>query len=118
MKDMTIFSRMKNLKRLDISDHPEFFMCEEKKEALEFQALHGIDPEMKKKVTFVGQGSSIHDLLNNLSFVEELICDGDLEIHIHSQREEKGFMPNLKVVNGVSVDVKDLEVRQKQRRVQ
>ena len=36
MKDVTLFSKMLNLKRLDIRDHPEFFMCEEKKEALEY----------------------------------------------------------------------------------
>lgn len=45
MKDVTLFSKMLNLKRLDIRDHPEFFMCEEKKEALEYQALHGINPD-------------------------------------------------------------------------
>jgi hypothetical protein len=45
LKDLTILEKMKNLKRLDISDHPEFFMCQEKKEALEFQSLIGIDKE-------------------------------------------------------------------------
>ncbi len=45
MKDASLFKKMTNLRRLDISGHPEFFMCEEKKEALEYQALHGINPE-------------------------------------------------------------------------
>lgn len=35
IKDISLFERLKNLKRLDISDHPELFMCIEKKEALE-----------------------------------------------------------------------------------
>jgi hypothetical protein len=36
IKDIGIVDRLKSLKRLDLSDHPEFFMCIEKKEALEF----------------------------------------------------------------------------------
>jgi len=34
MKDISVFEKMKNLKRLDLTDHPEFFMCQEKEEAL------------------------------------------------------------------------------------
>jgi len=36
IKDLNLFDRLKNLKRLDVTDHPELFMCQEKKEALEF----------------------------------------------------------------------------------
>ena len=36
IKDIALVDRLKSLKRLDLSDHPEFFMCIEKKEALEF----------------------------------------------------------------------------------
>jgi hypothetical protein len=43
IKDINLFDRLTSLKRLDISDHPELLMCIEKKEALEFQALIGID---------------------------------------------------------------------------
>ena len=39
IQDITLFDRLTNLKRLDLTDHPEFFMCAEKKEALEFAAL-------------------------------------------------------------------------------
>lgn len=63
IKDIEVFDRLKNLKRLDLTDHPEFFMCIEKKEALEFQALIGIDREQKKGVTFVGQNHNITDVL-------------------------------------------------------
>ena len=44
MAEPTVFAKMTNLKRLDLSDHPQFFMCEERKESLEFQSMHGIDP--------------------------------------------------------------------------
>jgi hypothetical protein len=92
-------------------------MCEEKKEALEYQALHGINPEQKKGVTFLGQSITIHDVLENLVAVEELTCDEDLEILIHETRQQKGFLPSLKVLNGVSIQVKDLAERQKQQKV-
>jgi tubulin--tyrosine ligase-like protein 12 len=45
LHDASIFKQMVNLRRLDLTEHPEFFMCEEKKEALEYQALHGINPD-------------------------------------------------------------------------
>ena len=45
LKDASIFSKMTKLRRLDLSDHPEFFMCEERKESLEYQALNGINPD-------------------------------------------------------------------------
>jgi hypothetical protein len=45
MSDPTLFGRMGKLRRLDLTEHPEFFMCEEKKEALEYHALHGINPD-------------------------------------------------------------------------
>ena len=117
MKDATIFERMTNLRRLDLSGHPEFFMCEEKKEALEFQALHGLEKEQRKNVTFVGQNLSIYDVLPKLNSIEELVCDEDLELHIITKRAEKGYMPKLRVLNGVSMDVTDIGMRQKQRRV-
>ena len=33
VKDASIFERMSRLKRVDLSDHPEFFMCKEMEEA-------------------------------------------------------------------------------------
>lgn len=36
LKDLALLDRLSNLKRLDLTDHPELFMCIEKKEALEF----------------------------------------------------------------------------------
>jgi hypothetical protein len=45
LKDPSLFGRMNKLRRLDLTEHPEFFMCEERKEALEYQALHGINPD-------------------------------------------------------------------------
>jgi hypothetical protein len=36
MKSAEVFGKLKNLKKLDITDHEELFMCEEKKEQVEF----------------------------------------------------------------------------------
>ena len=42
MKSAEVFGKLTNLKKLDISDHEEFFMSEEAKEKEEFNALLGI----------------------------------------------------------------------------
>lgn len=76
-------------------------MCQEKKEALEFQALIGIDKEQKKGVTFVGQNLNILDVLPKLKYIEELLCDDDLEEYLIENRVKLGLMPNLKTINGV-----------------
>jgi len=54
IKDMTVIDRLSGLKRLDLTDHPEFFMCQEKVEALQFQNTLGVDKSDKKNITFVG----------------------------------------------------------------
>ena len=100
-----IFEKMTSLRTLDISDHPEFFMTIEKKEALEIQALQGIKPEEKAKVEFTKECITIHDILPVLNSVEDLTCDDDLEAYILGERENKGFLPNLKLLNGVSLAV-------------
>ena len=113
VKDLALFDKFTNLKRLDVSDHPEFFMCVEKKEALEFQALIGIDKEQKKGVTFVGQNHNIVDILPKLKAIEELTCDEDLEEYICENRKTLGLLPNLTLVNGVSMELTDMEMRKK-----
>lgn len=41
MKDLSIFKKMTKLKKLDISDHPEFFMTEEQKKEEEEKMKEG-----------------------------------------------------------------------------
>lgn len=88
-------------------------MCIEKKEALEFQSLIGIDREQKKGVTFVGENHNIVDVLPRLRAVEELTCDEDLEDYLIENRTNLNLMPRLTLINGVSIDITDLEVRKK-----
>jgi hypothetical protein len=114
LKDLALFDRLTSLKRLDITDHIELFMCQEKKEALEFQATIGINKEQKTGVTFVGQNLSIHDVLPKLKSVEELVCDEDLEEYLTENRIKLGLMPNLRTINGVQVDTTDMAARKKE----
>jgi hypothetical protein len=66
IKDLSLLDRMTNLRRLDLTDHPELFMCWEMKEKLEFEATLGMPKEQKEGVTFVGQNHNITDLLPHL----------------------------------------------------
>ena len=104
---------MYNLKRLDLSGHPEFFMCEEAKEAHEFSLTLGISKEQRKNVTFSEYNIKILDILGKLDRLEELICDEDLEAFILQERNNFGFLPQLRLLNEVSIEVTDVAERKK-----
>lgn len=110
LQSTEVFSQMTGLRRLDISDHPEFFMTEEAKEALEFKELLGISKEDKKNVTFSEHKIKVDDILSKLHFLEELNCDADLEAYVLDNRH---LLPSLRLLNDVSVDVADIEKRTK-----
>ena len=82
MKSAEVFASMSGLRRLDISDHPEFFMCEELKEANEYEAMFGLGKEERAKVTFSEHKIKVLDILQKLDLLEELVCDEDLENYI------------------------------------
>ena len=86
---------MTGLRKLDISEHPEFFMTPEMREAIEYKAKHGLAQEQKKDVEFQKENLTIHDILSELKSVETLICDEDLEAHILENRAANGFLPSL-----------------------
>lgn len=111
MASAEVFGRMINLKKLDISDHPEFFLTAEQRAQMESAALDGL--ENKDNVDFTECQISIHDVLPHLNTVEELICGYQLEEHICKERDSKGFLPKLKLLNGVDVEIIDMEERNK-----
>ena len=115
MQSIDVFTKMTSLRKLDISDHPEFLMTPEMKEANEFKALHGIAKEKKKEVEFQAENLSIDDILQELKAVEILKCDEDLETHILENRINNGFLPALKLLNGVSIEVTSSEERTKEK---
>ena len=111
MKSAEVFGSMSGLRRLDISDHPEFFMCEELKEANEYEAMFGLGKEERAKVTFSEHKIKVLDILQKLDLLEELVCDEDLENYILLERENFGFLPKLRLLNEVSMEVVDVKER-------
>ena len=111
MPSAEIFGRMTNLKKLDISDHPEFFMTEAQRAQMENEALDGIGS--KENVNFTECLITIQDVLANLNSVEELVCGYQLEEYICKERESQGFMPNLKLLNHIDMSQNDINERNK-----
>lgn len=113
LQSTQVFEQMKNLEKLNISLHPEFFYTPEKVEALQFAALQGVDKEQKKNVEFTGYKISIQDLLKAIPNVKHLSCDIDLESYVLAERENLGILPNLQTVNDVSVEITEVTKRAK-----
>lgn len=113
LESVDFFKEMTNLKRLDISDHPEFFMTEEAKEANEFKELMGISKEEKDKVKFSEHKTTVQEILAVLNSVEDLTCDEDLEGYILGNRADLGFLPNLRLLNDISIENKDMGDRKR-----
>ena len=111
MPSAEVFSRMTNLKKLDLSDHPEFFMSDIQRMQMERDALEGLDS--KEGVNFTPTLISISDVLANLHSVEELRCGFQLEEYICKGREDQGILPKLKLLNGIDAKITDMELRNK-----
>ena len=60
---------------------------------------------------------SIDVILNELKAVEILICDEDLETHILENRQTGNLLPNLKLLNGVPIEITKPEEREKEKEV-
>ena len=113
MPSADVFARMTSLRKLDLSDHPEFFMNALQRAQMQREALEGLD--QKEGVHFTDTLITIQDVLANLSAVEDLTCGYQLEEYICKEREEKGFMPKLKVVNGIDASITVMDERNKVR---
>jgi hypothetical protein len=101
---------MPNLTKLDISGNPNWLKSDEILK-LESQKLsYGQTLPLTKN-------HSILTFLGNLNFLEELICDPELEDFILQQKlaDSSSFMPNMKLINRVSVSIKSNKERRKQR---
>jgi hypothetical protein len=53
------------------------------------------------------------ELLHNIPSLENLICDLVLEVYILETRENKKFLPNLKTINKVPIEVTNIGERTK-----
>jgi proteasome assembly chaperone (PAC2) family protein len=56
-------------------------------------------------------------LLHGIPEVEHLVCDIMLEAYILDTREYRHFLPKLKTINRVSIKIKDLAERTKEKKV-
>ena len=56
-------------------------------------------------------------LLHGLPAVEHLVCDLMLEAYILDTREHRHYMPKLKTINRVSIEIKDMGKRTKEKKV-
>jgi len=68
-------------------------------------------------VDFAKHLITIHDIVKHLHAIEEIDCDVDLEAYLHMECEKQGIMTNLKIINGVSVDVLQLTARGKEKKI-
>lgn len=57
---------------------------------------------------FIGNKHERDELLHGIPAVEHLVCDIMLEAYILDTREHRHFLPKLKTINRVSIDLKDL----------
>ena len=98
---------MTNLKVLDISDNINMYKTIEMLAAEAKKAAEGSGQEFD----FIENKQHRTELLKRLPTVEHLICDVMLEVYICDTRDAQGYMPNLKTINRVPVEFKDLPTR-------
>lgn len=80
---------------------------------MEQEALDGLDN--KEGVDFSKCQITIHDLLACIGSVEDLKCGYQLEEYICSERAAKGFLPNLKLLNGMDASITEMKERNEMR---
>ena len=113
MPSADVFSLMPNLKKLDISNHPEFFLTDSERQAMESAQLDGLDS--KEGVSFTETKITIHEVLPKLSAVEDLKCGHKLEEFLIRATAIDGppLLPKLKMLNGIDFSITDMDERNK-----
>lgn len=113
--DLSFLLKMTNLKTLDIGDNVDMY---KPREMLANEAKKRAE-EMGNPDQFDFKENKHHRdvLLHNLPTVEHLICDLMLEAYIIDTRPFRNYMPNLKTINKVPLEVKDMGERTAEKRV-
>lgn len=52
-------------------------------------------------------------MLANLTPVEDLTCGYQLEEYLCKEREENGYLPNLRIINGIDASITEMNERNK-----
>lgn len=111
--DLTFLSKMTSLKKLDISDNVDMYKPREMLEAEAQKNAAGSGQAFE----FIENKHGRDALLHNIPSVEHLVCDIILEAYILDTREHRHFLPNLKTINRIPIEVKDLGERTKEKKV-
>ena len=112
VSDLDFVSKMTNLKKLDISDNLDMY---KPVHMLEAEARERAKGSGETNIDFLTNRHYRDELLNRLNALEHLTCDLILEVYIVENRAEKKFLPNLKTINRVSVDIINLGERTKKK---
>jgi tubulin--tyrosine ligase-like protein 12 len=113
--DISFLKKMVNLTHLDISNNvdmykpAEMLAAEAKAKAEGSQDAGAFD--------FLSNKHDRNELLNNIPSVEHLVCDLMLEVYIIDTRESRGFLPNLKTINKVPIEVTQLGDRTLEKKI-
>ena len=113
--DISFLKKMVNLKTLDISNNVDMY---KPKEMLAAEAKAKADGSADAGAfDFLVNKHDRDVLLHNIPSVENLMCDIMLEAYILDTREHRKFLPNLKTINKIPIDVKELEARTKEKKI-
>jgi len=115
VEDLSFLKKMTNLKFLDISDNVDMY---KPREMLEMEAKKRAEGSADPTQFDFKDNKHHRDvLLHNLPTVEHLICDIMLEAYILDTRPFRKYMPNLKTINRVPIEIKDLAERTMEKRI-
>ena len=108
--DLSFLKEMTNLKYLDISDNVDMY---KPKAMLEAEAQKAAEGSGQSNIDFLDNKHDRDVLLHSIPSVEHLVCDIMLEAYILDTREHRKFLPNLKSINRLALDITDLGERTK-----
>lgn len=113
--DLSFLLKMTNLKTLDIGDNVDMY---KPREMLANEAKKRAEGSGNPDQFDFKENKHHRDvLLHNLPTVEHLICDLMLEAYILDTRPFRNYMPNLKTINKVPIEVKEMGERTAEKRV-
>jgi tubulin--tyrosine ligase-like protein 12 len=101
--DISFLKKMVNLTHLDISNNVDMYKPAEMLAAEAKAKAEGSSDA--GAFDFLSNKHDRNELLNNIPSVEHLVCDLMLEVYIIDTRESRGFLPNLKTINKVPIEV-------------
>ena len=104
---------MVNLKRLDISDNIQMYLTSDMLLAQAQKKAEGSG----QSFDYIENKKHRDELLNNMPQLEHLVCDIVLEVYILENREIKNLLPNIKTINKIPIEVKDLSERTKLKKI-